>query len=188
MKRLILWKVLPGLCIMLAVGICSQSIYAGEPENTAKKPIDLDYRSLRFKSGEFGERMQKRREQIRMLKVYRLIEFLDLNEDMSTRFLPLFHQYEKRQAEIREKQLKLGHELLEALQQENSSETKLKKMYREYLDLETSTQKSRDDFRKKAEKILTTKQMIKLGIFGHYFRGQLKEMLLDRRESGPRER
>ena len=138
------------------------------------------------------ERMQltrKRWERIRMLRMYKLIEFLDINEEDSARFLPLFKQFEKRQEDFRERQRELSQQLKKAVDSETITEKELKKLHKEYLDLERKTQNSRDEFRKKASEILTLKQQIKLDIFDQHFRENIKEILRDRDfQSYPRDR
>jgi len=129
------------------------------------------------------ERMQltkKRWERIRMLRMYKLIEFLDLNEEDSARFLPLLKQFEKKQEVFRERQRELSQQLKKAVDSETITEKELKKLHKEYLDQERKTQKPRDEFRKKASEILTIKQQIKLDIFDQHFRENIKEILRDR--------
>lgn len=138
---------------------------------------------LKTRNSSPEERMKlikKRWERIRMLRIYKLIEFLDLNEEDSASFLPLLQQFEKKKENFRERQRKLSQQLKKTVGSENATERELRKLYKEYLDLETRSQKSRDEFRKKASTMLTLKQQIKLDIFDQYFRENIKEIIRNR--------
>ena len=163
MKRIILLGLFTG--IMLST-ILFDAGFAVEPEKSeaagnnrrVRRNHDL---SERPNFPEEMKSLKEKREHFRIAKAYRLISFLDLDEETSIKFLPLYHAQEKAREEIRDKKIKQFRLLHTALENEDTPEKELKKMYDKFLGLKKESLKSREEFRKKASKLLNMRQMAK---------------------------
>ncbi len=183
MKRFIILGLFTG--IMLSViffntGFAEKSGNQDAPEDRRMVGKNHDL-SERPDFNHDRESLKEKREHFRIAKAYRLISFLDMDEETSIKFLPIYHSQEKAREKIRDKKIKQFRLLHTALEKEDTPEKELKKMYDEFLKLEKESIKSRDLFRKKTAKVLSLRQMIKLGVFEHRFRENIKSMFMSRR-------
>lgn len=126
---------------------------------------------------EKGERMQQRMESLRMWK---LLEVLDLTEEQSNAFLPALREFQKSEASYNENRRELLDQLQKSLEdkdQKKMSET-VAKLKQNRLQLE----QNRVQFLAKADKILSAEQQAKFLLFQNRFEGRLRAEIMDLRQ------
>lgn len=130
--------------------------------------------------GKEAERLkaeQKIRERIEMLRMWRLLEALDLSTGQSEIFLPIFNNFQKEQKELEHKK----RESLKVLEDElNKKSVDLKKVQTFLEDLEENRvlfEKNRVSFLSKAKEVLSLEQQAKLVLFEERFAEHIKDMI-----------
>ena len=131
---------------------------------------------------------QEALQRITMLRIFKLTEMLELNEEDAARLFPVIQRYDRQFREIMEKKEKLMHRLRQELQQERPDEAKLHKLVDEILVLEREAMRLRTEQFKELKQILTAQQYAKYLIFDQRFREDLNRMLDDIRRQRPRRR
>jgi Spy/CpxP family protein refolding chaperone len=120
---------------------------------------------------------KKMRERIETLRLWKMIEVLDLTPEQSDKFLPLLHRFQQKQRELET----FGKQLLRDLEEElNSTEPSEKKIQNILLDLEKnrkSQENERDNFLTSSRQILSTIQEAKLIWFEHNFEKELRDTI-----------
>ena len=120
---------------------------------------------------------EKMRERIETLRLWKMIEVLDLTTEQSDKFLPLLHSFQKRQKELETVNRQLFEDLEEELHSTEPSEKKIKDIL---LMLEKNRQEmenERNKFLTGSRKILTTVQEAKLIWFEQNFEKKLRDTI-----------
>jgi hypothetical protein len=127
------------------------------------------------------EKVEKRLETV---KIWKLTELLELNEDQSVKFFPRFKAMEDQIRDINKQQDRLVEDMEDAIKA-NKGDGDLKKMMAQMMDL----QKKRDDLKKgfldKSTDILSVPQQAKLLIFDRRFPERMRDAI-DRVRDGHR--
>ena len=128
-----------------------------------------------------GPRHEKIRERIRMVKIWKLTEELNLSEEQSEKFFPAYNKFQADREAIEDKR----RETIKQLDELTLSEDPSGKQINSLLDrLESLDQELRDKkagFRIKLEDILTTRQIGRLYLFEMHFQRQIQEIIRDAR-------
>ena len=123
-----------------------------------------------------------RREKMRAMIIWKLIEYLDLNEDQSAQILPIL----KETSEARDKLVKERREIIrkisEDIDNKGISIKDLKKDAEKLEKLKEEMLKIRKEFIEKSEKYLDERQKIKLKIFEDRLKADLFRRYRDRRK------
>jgi Spy/CpxP family protein refolding chaperone len=115
------------------------------------------------------------RENIETLRIWKLIDALDLTSDQSTSFLPVLKELQDAKRKFHDTREELIRKLESASESEQPDEKTLKA---DLLSLENARkqfQSQLDDFFVKSSQILTLKQQVKLLIFEEKFERRLRE-------------
>lgn len=124
-----------------------------------------------------GERMQQRMESLRLWK---LLEVLDLTEEQSNAFLPALREFQKSEAAYNENRRELLDQLQKSLEdkdQRKMSET-VGKLKQNRLEME----QNRVQFLSKADKILSPEQQAKFLLFQNRFEGRMRAEIMELRQ------
>jgi len=126
---------------------------------------------------------------IEMLRLFRLTEVLELNEEDAARVFPVIQRYDREYRDILEKREQLMRELQLQLNSGNPDQTTLTRLVDEILNQEREAMRVRTEQFKELKKILTPEQYAKYLLFDARFREDLNRMLDDiRRHREPRPR
>ena len=128
-----------------------------------------------------GRQMAENIENLRLLK---LLETIDLTEDQSAKFIPLFQDFRKNFRELRDQRRDLVDHLAD-LVDSNATDGELNAGIQELIDLGEKMEKQRDDFLSECRSILTTKQLAKLVIFQERFEREILQSLREFRQRHP---
>ena len=128
------------------------------------------------------------RENIKMIKKWKLIEFLDISEDQSEKFFTRVNAFEKEMSSIRKKEKEL-RELIEGfLTEDRLNEKKVSSLMGEYFNLEKDKLDVRQNHHNAIDDILTLEQSAKYLFFNHHFKKRVKEHFKDRKRGSRRKR
>ena len=127
---------------------------------------------------------QPDRDEIKMLKTWKLTEYLDLTESQAERFFPRLNTLEKELHSLQKQRDNLFHELDRMIEDEKEKKRRVDEIIIELDNLG----KYKADLLKvhmmNIDDILTTNQKTKYIVFEQKFRKRLKEEILNKGERG----
>jgi len=130
---------------------------------------------------EEGKR-ERLREEIETMKMWKMLEVLDLSQEQSDKFLPAYRELQNTQKDFREKREDLLKSLELVMGEKEPDESKIKDIFgqleKERLQLEEAQQR----FRTKVQEILTLEQQAKLMLFEDRFEKKMMEIIRQYRE------
>jgi hypothetical protein len=131
-----------------------------------------------------GEEREKIRENIETLRMWRLLETLELTSEQSTKFLPALKEFQDAKKSFADKRGKLMNELEAALESEKNNEKKIKDAL---MGLETARREFQNElerFSERKKEILSLKQQAKYFLFEEKFEKRLRETIHRMRGKG----
>jgi Spy/CpxP family protein refolding chaperone len=123
-----------------------------------------------------GEEREKIRENIETLRVYKLLEVLNLTEEQSTQFLPALKEFQSAKKSFEDRRRNLLEEL-ETTLNAGSNDKKLKDILAELEDNRNQFQAATDSYLDKAKSILTVEQQAQLYLFEDRFERRIRETI-----------
>lgn len=128
------------------------------------------------------DRMVQKKDKLEQLEKVKLIEALDLNEDVAIKFFSRRNESRNEIDLLEQKADDLLNEIEKSFNADQKSiEGKQKQMISDYLSTRESIDQKRHQFIKSLGDILTTEQICKLIVFEKKFRDEIRSLLLDRR-------
>jgi len=152
------------ICLSLALLAPAGLLAQGPPHHPGDRP------------GHMGER-KKIRENIETLRMYKLLEALDLTSDQSTQFLPALKEFQDAKRKFQDDKRALLKELEDALESEQIDEKKLRQTL---AALESTREEFQGEFVKflgKARAMLTLQQRARLQLFEERFERRLRDSI-----------
>lgn len=116
---------------------------------------------------------------LEMVRLYRLVELLDLNSDESARLFPVIQKYDLQFREIMEQKELAYAKLNELVKQTATADSDTNRTVDEILSLEQKAMKIRDSQYRELRKLLTADQTAKFLLFERRFQGELQRLLND---------
>jgi Spy/CpxP family protein refolding chaperone len=132
-----------------------------------------------------GERPARDPEKFHEMIAWRFIKYLDLNEDQSAKFIPIFKESNKLRGALQKESRDLIDKVAKEVDTESVSTDELKKQLAKLKKLNKDISDERERFLNKMEGILTERQSVKLEIFEDKFKNDLYKRF---RESNRRRR
>jgi hypothetical protein len=129
------------------------------------------------------KKMAANLENLRLLK---LLETVELSEEQSERFIPLFHGYRSDMKELFEQRRELIHRLAE-LVKGDASDREMEEGIDHLIDLKAKMESRQEKFIDECGTVLSTKQLARLVIFQERFEREVLESLREFRRHGPRD-
>ena len=120
-------------------------------------------------------------ENARMMKKWKLIEYLDLNEEQSEKFFVMVNAFQKEMKTIHKKKKKLREDIHEMLEENKLNDNKVDGLIEDFFNNESEILELRHTHHKEIGDVLTDEQTIKYVIFDHKFKKKMKGQLLDKR-------
>ena len=121
-------------------------------------------------------------ENVRMMKKWKLIEYLDLNEEQSEKFFVMVNAFQKEMKTIHKKKKKLREDIHEMLEEDKLNDNKVEGLIDKFFNNESEIQELRRKHHKEIDEVLTAEQTIKYLIFDHKFKKRIKDQLLKGRK------
>ncbi len=127
------------------------------------------------------------RERIEEFKKLKLIEVVDLEEELAVRFFAKYNKHEKKQQAVH-REMKETVDRIEKMLQENAGEAEFEKAFARLQELERKIDGERQRFLDELRQILTVQQVGKLIVFERNFAKRIQEIMQGRRGERWRER
>lgn len=126
------------------------------------------------------EQMEKIRERIETLRMWRLTEALNLDEKSSAKLFPLLKKFDKKKAEVENAQREGMRELRQLLKEKRETQLKglLERLEKNHKDL----QKLKEEEWVELKNILTIEQQAKFIIFLQEFNKEVRRLVAEARE------
>jgi len=130
---------------------------------------------------EEGKR-ERLREEIETMKMWKMLEVLDLSQEQSDKFLPAWREMQKAQKIFRERKEDLLKSLEVVLGEEKPDEGKIKDIFGQLEKERSLFDEVQQRFRQKAQEVLTLEQQAKLLLFEDRFEKRMMEIIRQYRE------
>ena len=130
---------------------------------------------------EEGKR-ERLREEIETMKMWKMLEVLNLTDEQSDKFLPAWRELQKAQKDFREKREDLLKSLEGVLGAEKPDEGKIKDILAQLEKERSQFDEVQQRFRQKAQEVLTIEQQAKLLLFEDRFEKRMMEIIRQYRE------
>ena len=146
---------------------------------------------LTLASAQYGGSPRDKRgnsDDTKMIKKWKLIEFLDISEDQSDKFFTRVNSFEREMKSIRKKEKELRESIQELLEEDRLNKKKVSSLMGESFDLEKEKLALRQKHHEDIGDILTLEQTTKYLVFDHHFKKRIKDHLNDRKGAGRRNR
>ncbi len=131
------------------------------------------------------EERERIRENIETLRMWRLLEALDLSSEQSIQFLPALKEFQDARRRFQEKKGDILGELEKILKSEDNQK-KLKGTLIAFENAHREFQSAQEKFLQKTKDLLTLEQQARLLLFQEKFEQRLKETIRQIRGEGPR--
>lgn len=126
------------------------------------------------------EQMEKVRERIETLRMWKLTKALDLDEKTSSRLFPVLNKYDKKRADLESSLRENMRELRESLR--NRREAQLKSLLERLEQNHRSMQGIKDAEWEELKGVLTVEQLAKFILFQQEFEREIRKIIEDTRE------
>ena len=130
---------------------------------------------------EEGKR-ERLREEIQTMKMWKMLEVLDLTDEQSNDFLPAWRELQKAQKDFRERREELLKSLEAVLGEEKPDEGKIRNILGQLEKERSRFDEVQQRFRQKAQEVLTLEQQAKLLLFEDRFEKRMMEIIRQYRE------
>ena len=122
-------------------------------------------------------------ENARMMKKWKLIEYLNLNEEQSEKFFVMVNTHQNEMETIHKNNKKLRENIHKMLEEDQLNDNKVDGLIDEFFNNEAEMQKLRRKHHKKIDEVLTAEQTIKYLIVDHKYKKGIKDNLLEGRDN-----
>jgi hypothetical protein len=124
---------------------------------------------------------------IETIKLWKIIDFLDLDEEQVATFLPRLKKIEKHRRDTHKERRELLKRLWQ-LVEEDESDTEIKKAIKEVLTFDREMKNKEEELREDVLSVLSVKQQAKLLVFEERFEEEIRNIIKELRknkEMGP---
>ena len=122
------------------------------------------------------------REKIETIRMWKLTAALNLSQEQSMRFFPLFNQWESKQRQLGRERDRLLEKLKAVLKREKPKEKEIRELLIKLEENQTDREKGQKDFWVQASEILTIRQRAEYLIFQRDFERRIREIVKDIRD------
>ena len=129
-----------------------------------------------------GQKMAPRREQIEMLRIWKMTEELELSEKQADKFFPRLRLDDKKIEELEMERQSLFRELHKDAMKGGMDEKVLDEKIERISDIESKILRDRVKFIKNMDDLLSIDQRAKLMVFRHRFRDRMENMMREARK------
>ena len=117
------------------------------------------------------------------LRLFKLLEAIDLSEEQSQRFIPLFHGYRKDIRQLRQERTDLIDQLKGALDRKDADDL-IRAFLKQLDDNQAAQQRREQKFSDDCDGVLAVPQKAKLAIFEERFEREVLECMREFRRQG----
>jgi len=129
-----------------------------------------------FEHGHTGPKAHLR-ERISMIRMWKLVEFLDLSEEQSMAFFPAMNEHESRMKALHEHERRILDRIETILDEESPNRTALSAAVDSVMTLRDERTASKAEFIDKANAILTIEQKARFLLFDRIFEREINNII-----------
>ena len=130
-----------------------------------------------------GQKRPPRREQIEILRIWKMAEELDLTEEQAGRFFPRLQADDKNVEELEMERQSIFRELHKEAMEGGMDGKKLDEKIERISVIEVRILRNRVAFIRNLDDLLSPDQRAKLMVFRHRFRGRMENMIREARKN-----
>ena len=127
--------------------------------------------------------VEKRMERLETVKVWKLLETLDLSQEEADRFLPVYRDLQDKKQEMFIRRQELLRALNDAVSN-TGNDADIKRVLEEMRVLALDAEQAREDFFSRAGQMLTVRQLGQLVLFEERFERQMRQMMQELKQDG----
>lgn len=134
------------------------------------------------------EKREQLRRNIENMRIWKMMQFLELSTEQSTKFFPIFNGFQRKREKLEEERGEMMRRLGELVESEAEHESEIRRLMSGLVKNRERMVSRQDEFRREAGKVLSLKQQAKLFIFEERFRREMHRMIEDvkmRQRFGP---
>jgi len=169
------------IIITLILGIWPLS-QASQPLPPVERQPSLKQERTNLPSTEERERIRKR---IDLIRMWRLTEDLNLDEETGSKLFPLIRQYEEKRRVLARKREEILFTLKGQLKTGTPHEESIKGLLKEWEEIRAEEQDLNRKEKEDLKKILSIEQQAKYLLFQQEFTKEMRRMIADVREKRP---
>jgi len=128
---------------------------------------------------------QHRKEQLKMLRIWKMTEELDLSENQADKFFPRLRDEDNKIEDLENERQEMFNELNQQAKEGGLDPNELDRKIDKITDIETNIIRKRAEFVKGMDGVLTTDQRAKLMVFRYRFRERMENMMREMRRNRP---
>ncbi len=127
------------------------------------------------------QKRERMRERIELMKMWKLTEALDLDEETAAKLFPLLREQEEKARELREKRHELFRQMNDEVAKDNPDSKALRQMIEKFKQNERDAVEMRNKRLDELSKLLDDTQMAKLILFVPKFKRHVRDMICEAR-------
>ncbi|OGC76760.1 MAG: hypothetical protein A2145_01245 [candidate division Zixibacteria bacterium RBG_16_40_9] len=154
-----------------------ETIFVDEGIPFAQAP---DFSEDAPEAGEPPEMAEKMHDRVESLRIWKLLEILDLTEEQSNVFLPAFREFQKNEGNYNQNRRELLDQLQKSL--EDKDQRKMSEIVSKLKQNRLQMEQNRVQFLSKVDKILSPEQQAKFLLFQNRFEGRLRTEIMELRQ------
>ena len=136
--------------------------------------------------GKMGGRiMKQRREQMEMLRIWKMTDELELTEKQAEKFFPRLRSEDGRIEELENQRQTIFRELHQSVKEGKINANELDAKIDKVAGIETEIIRKRAEFLKGMDGILSTEQRAKFMVFRHRFKARMMDMMQEAQRRRP---
>ncbi len=136
--------------------------------------------------GKMGGRMMKqRREQMEMLRIWKMTDELELTEKQAEKFFPRLRSEDGRIEELENERQTIFRELHQSVKEGKINAKELDAKIDKVAGIETEIIRKRAEFLRGMDGILSTEQRAKFMVFRHRFKARMMDMMQEAQRRRP---
>lgn len=124
-----------------------------------------------------SEHLAAAAERLDLLRMWRLIDKLEVREDQAARLFPMWSTHRRHRRDLQSERARLADQLAELLRDPSASESQLLKQMAEVEAMDRRLADTERAFRQELGQVLDARQRARLLLFPDQFRGELTEMV-----------
>ncbi len=172
------------IVITLATFIFASTAFSQHESSEKLKEREKDLMEEKIKESEtkMKEREKEQIEKIEMLKMWKLIETLDMGEEQAQKFFILIKRQNDGERKSNRERHEIEKQLKISLGKEPVPEDELKKLIRNFVNNQDEARLNRKKFYEESSGILSTEQQAKLILFQSRFNREMFEIMKEIRQ------
>lgn len=125
------------------------------------------------------ERMERLRKDIENMRIWKMTQYLELSTEQSTKFFPIFNDFQKKREKLEEERGEMMRRLAEFVESEGKHEAEIRRLMSGLVKDRQKMVDLVDEFRREAGRVLSLKQQAKLVLFEEHFKKEIRGMIED---------